>query len=150
MSNITDEKAKALVAAAQEARERAYAPYSGFCVGAALLGESGKIYAGCNVESVSFTPTCCAERTALVKAISEGEREFLALAVVGGREKETALKFCPPCGVCRQMLAEFCKEDFPVYLAVTDRGEVKEIGRFSLGQLLPLAFKEALRSGTAE
>ena len=93
-----------LMRLAVEAREMAYAPYSKFRVGAALLGKSGKVYKGCNVENAAYTPTNCAERTAVFKAVSEGEREFVAIAIVGGMS-ETIADFCAPCGVCRQVLA---------------------------------------------
>jgi cytidine deaminase len=102
-----------LLELAIEAREMAYAPYSGFRVGAALVGKSGKIYKGCNVENAAYSPTNCAERTAIFKAVSEGEREFNAIAIVGGMG-ETIADFCAPCGVCRQVLAEFCGPDFRV------------------------------------
>ncbi len=116
------------------AREMAYAPYSGFRVGAALLGKSGKVYTGCNVENAGYSPTNCAERTALFKAVSEGEREFLAIAIVGGKY-ETIADFCAPCGVCRQALAEFCDEDFRVIL-----GTPEKMQAISFGDLLPYAF----------
>ncbi len=116
------------------AREMAYAPYSGFRVGAALLGKSGKVYTGCNVENAGYSPTNCAERTALFKAVSEGEREFLAIAIVGGRY-ETIADLCAPCGVCRQALAEFCDKDFRIILGNGERLQVR-----TLEELLPLAF----------
>lgn len=117
--------------------QKAYAPYSGFRVGAALLTESGKVYTGCNVENASYSATNCAERTAIFKAVSEGERTFTAIAVVGGKQgKITAL--CPPCGVCRQVLREFCAETMPVYL--TDGKTVQTV---TVGQLLPGAFTDA-------
>lgn len=118
---------------AQEAlamRKMAYAPYSGFRVGAALLGKSGRIYTGCNVENAAFTPTCCAERTALFKAVSEGERSFDAIAVAGDGG------YCPPCGVCRQALREFCDDHFTVILAA----EQKEPMSVTLGDLFPKSF----------
>ena len=95
-------EARELLAMAYEARERSYAPYSHFRVGAALLTKSGKVYKGCNIENAAYTPTNCAERTAFFKAVSEGEREFTAIAIVGGKEGE-ACDFCAPCGVCRQV-----------------------------------------------
>ena len=96
-----------LMEIAVKAREMSYSPYSNFRVGAALLGKSGKVYTGCNVENAGYTPTNCAERTALFKAISEGEHEFSAIAIVGGLG-ENISEFCAPCGVCRQALSEFC------------------------------------------
>ncbi len=125
---------KELMERAITAREMAYAPYSGFRVGAALLGKSGKVYTGCNVENAGYSPTNCAERTALFKAVSEGEREFLAIAIVGGRY-ETIADLCAPCGVCRQALAEFCDKDFRIILGNGERLQVR-----TLEELLPLAF----------
>ena len=124
-----------LMQLAVEAREMAYAPYSGFRVGAALLAKSGKVYKGCNVENAAYSPTNCAERTALFKAVSEGERGFSMLAVVGGKGEEIA-PATPPCGVCRQVLAEFCLPDFPILLVQSET----EFSRCTLGELLPQAF----------
>ncbi|MCL2603033.1 MAG: cytidine deaminase [Defluviitaleaceae bacterium] len=107
---------KQLAALAAEAKDRAYAPYSGFHVGAALLCESGRIYIGCNVESAAFPATVCAERTALLKAVSEGERKLKAIAVAGSKSGAEG-DYCYPCGVCRQMLNEFAGEDFEVIIA---------------------------------
>ena len=123
-----------LMKLAVEAREMAYAPYSHFRVGAALLGKSGKVYKGCNVENAAYSPTNCAERTALFKAVSEGEREFLAIAIVGGMD-ETIADFCAPCGVCRQVLAEFCDKDFRVIL-----GNPDNIKAYTFAEILPFAF----------
>ncbi len=123
-----------LMEAALAAREKAYAPYSGFRVGAALLGKSGKVYTGCNIENAGYSPTNCAERTALFKAVSEGEQTFEKIAIVGGMYENIA-EFCAPCGVCRQALAEFCDEDFPVVLGTPEKLQV-----YTLAQLLPLAF----------
>ena len=122
---------------AVDARKMAYAPYSGFRVGAALVGKSGKIYKGCNVENAAYSPTNCAERTALFKAVSEGEQSFTAIAVVGGKGKELA-DFCAPCGVCRQALAEFCDGDFRVLL-----GTPNNIRVYKFKELLPFAFGRA-------
>ena len=119
---------------AKLAMENAYAPYSGFQVGAALLGADGKVYTGCNVENAAYSPTMCAERVAIGKAVSSGCREFIALAVCGGENGEIK-NFCTPCGVCRQVLSEFCSEDFSVYL--TDGSEIKTR---TLSQLLPEHF----------
>lgn len=91
----------------------AYVPYSNYRVGAALLTKSGKIYTGCNIENASYSPTVCAERTAIFKAVSEGEREFVKIAVAGGKNGEISGEF-PPCGVCRQVMAEFCDSDFEI------------------------------------
>ena len=129
--------AKELLNIAKEAMNRAYAPYSGFQVGAALLTKKGKVYTGCNIENASFSPTCCAERTAFFKAVSEGEREFSALAVVGGKDGIIA-ELCPPCGVCRQVIREFCREDFPIYLWNGKGAPVC----LTLCELLPFGFSD--------
>ena len=123
-----------LLQCAIEAREMAYAPYSGFRVGAALVGKSGKIYQGCNVENAAYSPTNCAERTAIFKAVSEGEREFVSIAIVGGMD-ETIADFCAPCGVCRQVLAEFCGPDFRVVLGTPEKPQA-----FAFKDLLPYGF----------
>ena len=128
------EQYKALMMAAAEAREFAYAPYSHFCVGAALLACDGRIFTGCNVENAAYSPTNCAERTAVFKAVSEGVREFAAIAVVGGKRGEIS-PLCAPCGVCRQVLAEFCPPDFPVLLGTPENFKV-----YTLREILPLAF----------
>ena len=123
-----------LMQLAEEARKRSYCPYSHFAVGAALLTKSGKVYTGCNIESASYTPTNCAERTAVFKAVSEGEREFATIAVIGAPEGEKG-KFCAPCGVCRQVLREFCSLDFRILL-----GTPEEVKAFTLEELLPASF----------
>lgn len=126
-----------LIRRAMKAREYSYSPYSNFSVGAAILSESGKIYTGCNIESASYTPTICAERVALFKAVSEGERKFKMLALVGGPkngEKKTE-EIVSPCGVCRQMLYEFGK-DLKVVMA--DNEEKYEVRM--LEELLPYGF----------
>lgn len=121
-----------LIQAAFAAKERSYAPYSKFHVGAALLAEGGRIYTGCNIENAAFSPTCCAERTAVFKAVSEGERSFLAIAVVGDKDGYLA-----PCGVCRQVMAEFCdSESFQVILARS----AEDFKVYTLKDLLPKAF----------
>lgn len=125
---------KTLMNLAQKARKMAYVPYSHFRVGAALLAKSGKVYLGCNVENASYPVANCAERTALFKAISEGEREFEAIAIIGGREGETA-EFTAPCGVCRQALAEFADKDFRLIL-----GNEEKFASYSLDDVLPFAF----------
>ena len=123
---------KELLDRAIKAREHAYVPYSGFKVGAALLTKSGKIYEGANIENASFSLTNCAERTAFFKAVYDGEREFEAIAIVGGKDD---LVFCPPCGACRQVMNEFCKGDFKIILL--DKGEEKV---YSFDEILPLKF----------
>ena len=127
---------QALVQRALEARESSYSPYSGFAVGAALLCADGTVYPGCNIECASSSPTNCAERTAFFRAVSEGKREFLAIAVAGGPAGKSPEEFCPPCGVCRQVMAEFCGPDFEVILPeAPDRWTAV---RFR--DLLPMAF----------
>ena len=125
---------QSLMEAAVAAREYSYSPYSGYRVGAALLGKSGRVYTGCNVENAGYTPTNCAERTAVFKAVSEGEREFAAIAVVGG-SGDSIDPACAPCGVCRQVLAEFCSPDMPVIMGTPENWRV-----MTLGELLPFAF----------
>ena len=123
-----------LMQQAVEARKASYSPYSGFKVGAALLCKSGKVYTGCNIENAAYTPTNCAERTAFFKAVSEGEREFSAIAIVGGKG-ETPAEFCAPCGVCRQIMAEFCDGDFRILLGTPDN-----ISVYTLEELMPHSF----------
>ena len=125
---------KELLLKAIEARDFAYAPYSNHKVGAAILGKSGKFYTGCNVENAAYTPTNCAERTAIFKAVSEGEREFTAIAVVGGVGDKLS-EVCAPCGVCRQVLAEFCDSDLRIVLGTPEKITVS-----TLSELLPLSF----------
>jgi len=127
-----------LILEAKKAREKSYSPYSGFQVGAALLTKSGKIYYGCNIENAAFTPTNCAERTAFFKAVSEGETEFEKIAIVGGMKGKEANEMCAPCGVCRQVMMEFCEpEKFQVVLS-DGKGGCKT---FLLEELLPHGFK---------
>ena len=125
----------ALVQRAKEARKNADTPYSGFAVGAAVLCKDGSVYAGCNIENAGFTATCCAERTAFFRAVNDGKRQFLAIAIAGGKAGEEPSQFCAPCGVCRQVMAEFCGPEFEILL--TDGSAVKVS---SLGELLPQAF----------
>lgn len=128
---------KQLIELAYQARECAYAPYSGFQVGAALLSKSGNIYLGCNIENASYTPTNCAERTAFFKAVSEGEREFAAIAIVGGPAGKRIGEMCAPCGVCRQVMREFCDpKEFRVLLEDGKGG----IANLALEELLPYGF----------
>ena len=125
----------ALIQKAKEARAHSYAPYSRFAVGAALLCADGSIYTGANIENASFTPTVCAERVAFFSAIHDGHRDFVAIAIVGGAKDGDADQSCPPCGVCRQVMSEFCKGDFEIILA----GE-KEPLVLTLDELMPLRF----------
>ena len=128
---------KMLIKLAMEARGKSYCPYSGFAVGAALQTKEGKIYQGCNIENAAFTPTNCAERTAFFKAVSEGEKEFCRIAIVGGK-KDGVLERTTPCGVCLQVMQEFCDPDaFEVILATAE--EKYEI--LKLRQLLPYGFE---------
>ncbi len=120
---------------AKQAIENAYAPYSGYKVGAALLCADGTVFSGCNIENAAFSPTICAERTAFAKAISEGKRGFVAIAVCGGKDG-VITKVFPPCGVCRQVMGEFCGLDFKVYLA----GPNGKVEMRTLAQMLPDSF----------
>lgn len=122
-----------LAETAIKAAEMAYAPYSNFKVGAALLAEDGRIFTGCNVENSSFGVTNCAERTALFKAVSEGCRKFCSIAIAGGKDEVAA-----PCGVCRQALSEFCEPSMPVRCVTLDGKIVRD---YTLGGLLPASFK---------
>ncbi len=131
MKTLMEIEIKNMISRAIDARGRAYAPYSNFPVGACLKGQTGAYYLGCNIENAAFTPGICAERTALSKAVSEGEKTFEALAVVTDRDA-----LATPCGVCRQALVEFCKPDMPVICA-SKKGEYKV---YSLGELLPHSF----------
>lgn len=127
---------KKLIRAAIQAREYSYSPYSGYCVGAALLTADGKIYTGCNVENAAYSPTNCAERTAFFKAVSEGERSFCAIAVVGS-PKGALTQYAWPCGVCRQVMFEFCDpESFNVITAVSEEVYEERL----LKELLPFGF----------
>lgn len=126
-----------LISEAKKARERAYAPYSKHYVGAALLTQGGKIYHGCNIENAAYGPTNCAERTAFFKAIYDGERDFSKIAIVGGMEGTDGNDTCAPCGICRQVMMEFCSpETFKVILANGTETPLE----YSLEELLPLGF----------
>lgn len=124
----------------KKARLKAYTPYSNFKVGAALLTKSGKVYLGCNIENATYTPTNCAERTAFFKAVSEGEREFEKIAIVGAKDGEDANEMCAPCGVCRQVMMEFCNpKEFQIILA--DGENTCRV--MILEELLPCGFSSA-------
>lgn len=125
-----------IIKAALETRERAYAPYSHFTVGAALLADNGRIFTGCNVENASYGATNCAERTAFFKAVSEGERKFTAIAIAGGAEGREPEDYTYPCGICRQVMSEFCDGDF-VILAAKNEEDFVEL---RLDELLPESF----------
>ena len=137
---LEKKKIQNLIRIAADARKFSYAPYSHFAVGAALLGADAKIYTGCNIENAAFTPGNCAERTAIFKAVSEGCREFSAIAIVGGKLGEDALAqagHTAPCGVCRQVMREFCNPDtFQIILAKSET----EYHIYKLKELLPLGF----------
>ncbi len=126
---------KHLIEQAVKAREMAYAPYSQYKVGACLLTKDGKEYLGCNVENAAYPVTNCAERTAFFKAVSEGEREFEAIAIVGGKAEEGLSPNCTPCGMCRQVMTEFCGRDFKVILGTPDSFKV-----YNLDEVMPLSF----------
>ena len=126
-----------LVKLALEARERTYAPYSHFAVGAALLCEDGSVYQGCNIENAAYTPSCCAERTAFARALYDGKRSFAAIAVAGGPEGKPTTDYCAPCGVCRQVMREFCNpKTFRIVLGRSN-GEPRT---HLLGELFPESF----------
>lgn len=126
---------KELCEAAKKAMEMSYSPYSSCKVGAALLTKSGKVYTGCNIENASFTPTVCAERTAIFKAVSEGKKEFSMIAVAGGKNGKIERAFFP-CGVCRQVMSEFCDSDFKILVMKNE----EEYDVYTLSDLLPFAF----------
>ena len=134
--------AKELCALAIEAMDHAYVPYSGYKVGAALLCADGTVYQGCNIENAAYGPTNCAERTAFFKAVYDGHRDFVSIAVCGGKDGVITGSF-PPCGVCRQVMREFCGDDFIIYM-VGAEGKYEAV---TLAQLLPFSFsaKEHMR-----
>ena len=131
---IQPEQAESLVKQALAARENAYCPYSSFAVGAALLCGDGTVYTGCNVETAAFNG-CCAERTAMFHAVADGKRGFTAIAVAGAGQVQQPDSLCTPCGVCRQVMREFCKPDFEIILT-----DGKNIQAVTLEELLPMAF----------
>ena len=134
---MNKKKREELLLEAIEARKNAYVPYSHFQVGAALLAKNGKVYRGCNIENAAYGSTMCAERTAFFKAVSEGERDFEAIAIVGGPEGGDLRPICDPCGNCRQVMAEFCKGDFEIIFG----SKKSDISVYTLEQLLPLRFR---------
>ena len=130
-----------LLMQAVHARENSYCPYSRFAVGAALLTAEGRVYTGCNIENAAYTPTNCAERTAFFKAVSSGERNFTAIAVVGGSRDSAAMRFCSPCGVCRQVMMEFCVPDtFRIIMGAEKENGGFEIQIRTLQDMLPESF----------
>lgn len=131
---------KELVKLALEAREMAYVPYSNWAVGAALLCKDGTVFKGCNIENAAYTPTNCAERTAVFKAVSEGHYDFEKIAVVGGRKGEEVVDYCYPCGVCRQVLREFVNPDeFKVIVGKNENEFVEN----TLSEILPYSFSKS-------
>ena len=132
MNQLTQQELDLLLDKAQEARDHSYAPYSKYNVGAALLTADGQIYQGCNIENASFTPTICAERTAFFKAIFDGVRDFAAIAVIGSGELPAY-----PCGVCRQVMSEFCEGDF---LIITSNADGSTVVAETLDQMMPHRF----------
>jgi len=139
MSSLTLEQREQLIAKALEARTFSYSPYSGYQVGAALLCKDGTIYTGCNIENAGYGPTNCAERTAFFKAVSEGHKEFSAIVIAGGRAGENIADYAYPCGVCRQVMAEFCRDMFEIIVAKS----VTEYKEHTLEELLPERFGPA-------
>ena len=133
---IQETEEKALVSQALEARKLAYAPYSGYTVGAALLTADGHRYLGGNIENASYGATNCAERTAFFKAVSEGEREFTAIAIAGGISGAAPVEYAYPCGICRQVMQEFCRDDFVIYVVKSEQ----DYQRYTLKELLPFGF----------
>ena len=136
MKKIDETQKKMLINKALSARGNAYSPYSNFCVGAALLCSDGEIFTGANIENSSYGGTICAERSAFCAALGQGKREFVALAIVGAKRGESVCELCPPCGICRQFMSEFCSADMPVLLY-----DGQAICEKTLGSLLPDAFK---------
>lgn len=144
MKSISEETRSALIEKALDMLRYSYTPYSHFKVGAALLAKNGTVYGGCNIENAAYTPTNCAERTAFFKAVSEGVKEFDAIAVVGSHEGHVT-DYTMPCGVCRQVMMEFCDpETFTVYVAI-DRDRYRE---YRLKDLLPGGFGPSNLSDT--
>ena len=132
---MNSETVSMLVEKANEARAKSYCPYSGFAVGAALLCSDGTIYTGANIENASYTPTICAERVAFFQAVHEGYLDFSAIAIVGGPKGSEISALCTPCGVCRQVMSEFCKGDFNIILS---DGKTNSV--FTLDDMLPHRF----------
>lgn len=134
---VEDIPVKELIRSAMDARKKAYAPYSGYMVGAAVLTNELRIYTGCNIENASYGAAICAERTAVSKAVSEGRRGFKAIAVVGSPEGEGITQYAFPCGICRQVMREFCNPDHMIVIVA--RGE-EDYRLYTLSELLPESF----------
>ena len=130
-----------LIDEALKVRNNAYTPYSHYNVGAALLCDSNKVYTGCNIENGSYSPSVCAERVAFFDAIKNGERGFEAIAVVAGDKNMDDLKFASPCGVCRQVMAEFCDDDFKIILPMIKENEITDVKIYTLEEIIPFRFK---------
>lgn len=135
-NSISEKKIKELIEAALEARNGSYAPYSKYQVGAALLTRAGKIYQGGNIENASYGAANCAERTAFFKAVSEGEKEFSAIAIAGGLKGKAPADYAYPCGICRQVMKEFVRDDFQIIVAKS----ATEYRAFTLAEMLPFGF----------
>ena len=136
-TNLNETIIKTLINEAIDAREHAYVPYLDFKTGAALLTKDDKIFKGCNIQNATLSPNICAERTAIFKAVSEGYKEFKAIAVVGGSSTNGIKDYCPPCGICRQVMLEFCDPDnFHIILAKSE----SDYKIYTLAQLMPLNF----------
>ena len=136
MENKKEIDVEALVQAALDARRNAYVPYSHYTVGASLLTEEGEIFSGCNIENASYGATNCAERTAFFRAVSLGKRKFRAIAVAGGMEGEQPEEYAYPCGICRQVMREFCEDDFKIIVARS----VNDFREYRLDEILPFGF----------
>lgn len=132
---MTENEKHTLIEKALLARKKSYSPYSGFAVGAALMTDGGDVYTGANIESASYTPTVCAERVAFFSAVHNGERNFKAIAIVGGKSTDNVSDFTAPCGVCRQVMSEFCDGDFEIILY-----NGNEIKTYTLSELFPASF----------
>ena len=132
---MNDQTFSFLVEKAIDARNASYAPYSNFAVGAALLCADGTIFTGANIENASFSPTVCAERVAFFSAVHNHHRDFAAIAIVGGNAGDAISEFCPPCGVCRQVMSEFCNGDFKIILS---NGDIHRV--MTLDEILPARF----------
>ena len=131
-----------LIQSAFEIRKKAYTPYSHYNVGAALLCNSGKVYLGCNIENGAYSPTICAERVAFVEAVKNGERDFEAIAIVTGDETSDVYEMASPCGVCRQVMSEFCKDDFKIIMTkITKDGKLLDSKILTMDEILPDRFK---------
>lgn len=135
-NELTEKEIVGLINAALQARNMAYTPYSHYHVGAALMTAGGKVYTGGNIENASYGATNCAERTAFFKAVSEGERDFKAIAIAGGLEGHMPVDYAYPCGICRQVMQEFCRDDFQVIVAKS----AEDYKCYTLSALLPFGF----------